>query len=104
MVRWCGEGQGGMAVEESTRRVVSMAVPSRAQHTELMGCQHQHHSRENQHPNCTACCEASIWEKIPHAGQWFSFDDGSEKLLLQIGWGKVLSVDSVLAKHFTGFG
>lgn len=29
----------------------------------------QLHPRENQHPNCTAFCEASIWEKIPQVGQ-----------------------------------
>lgn len=98
VVRLHGEGWGGMAVERSTHRVVSMALPSHAQHSELMGCQHHHHSRENQQHNCIASCEANIWEKNSpgrSVGQGFSFSDDSEKLLLQADWGKVPSVDTL---------
>lgn len=70
VVKLHGEEQGGMAAERSTRRVVPTAVPSHAQHTELMGCWHQHHSGEKQHPSCIAPCEARIWEKIPQVCQW----------------------------------
>lgn len=55
-------------------------------------------------PTALLAVKPAYGKKYPTQGSGFSFDDGSEKLLLRIGWGKVLSVDSVLAKHFTGFG